>query len=86
MPNFNLRNITPKTMAKLKKEAEKQKISVNSLILQIVEQGLGNIIPRKKSLFHDLDHLAGTWSKEDESEFNKNIESFEKGDKQVWNS
>jgi hypothetical protein len=82
--NFNLRNISPEVMSLLKKEAAKQKVSVNSLILQIVEQSLGFAYPVKKSLFHDLDYLSGTWTSEDENRFNKNSKTFEKIDEDLW--
>jgi hypothetical protein len=71
-------------MSLLKKEATKQKISVNSLILQIIEHSVGVAHPTKKIVFHDLDHLAGTWSDKDKKVFDGNIKSFEKIDKELW--
>lgn len=82
--SFNLRNIAPNVMLLLKKEAAKQKISVNSLILQMIEQGVGIAHPTKKVIFHDLDHLAGTWSDKDKKAFDENIKSFENLDKELW--
>lgn len=75
--NFNLRNIAPDVMSLLKKEAAKQKISINSLILQIIKQGLNIAHPTKKTVFHDLDYLAGTWSNKDKKTFDNNIKFFE---------
>lgn len=74
-PRFKLRNITPNMMSLLKEKASKQKTSVNSLILQIIEQHLG--------IYHDLDALAGTWSDEDKKEFDKNTRSFSSIDERV---
>jgi Arc-like DNA binding dprotein len=82
--NFNLRNLPPEVMSLLRKKATKQKISMNSLILQIIEQGLGIVYPAKRTIFHDLDHLAGTWSREDKQSFNDNMHTFEKLDKELW--
>lgn len=83
--NFNLRNIPDNVMGLLKKKSAKQKISTNSLILQIIEQSLGVIQqPTKKTVFHDLDHLAGTWNKQDEQEFNENIKLFGDIDEDLW--
>lgn len=39
--NFNLRGISPEVMAILKREAYGKKISLNLLILQLIEQGIG---------------------------------------------
>lgn len=82
--NFNLRKIPPTTMALLKKKAIEQKTSVNSLLLKLVEQGLGIIHLTKKPVFHDLDYLAGTWNDKEAQAFETNIKSFEKIDKELW--
>jgi hypothetical protein len=82
--NFNLRNIAPDMSLLLKREAIKRNISVNSLILQIIEQGLGIAHPAKKTVFHDLDYLAGTWSHEDKKVFDDNIKFFKNIDKELW--
>ncbi|NET70977.1 MAG: hypothetical protein F6K62_08510 [Sphaerospermopsis sp. SIO1G2] len=36
------------------------------------------------SPYHDLDHLAGTWTKEDETEFLLNTQQFNEIDSQLW--
>ena len=82
--NFNLRNIAPNVMSSLKKEAIKQNLSVNSLILHIIEESIGITHKAKKTIFHDLDYLAGTWNKKDKEEFEKNIKHFESIDKELW--
>lgn len=82
--NFNLRNIPLDVMSLLKKEAENQKISVNSLLLLIIEQGLGITHQNTKCIYHDLDYLAGTWSDNDKKNFDANIKNFEKIDKELW--
>lgn len=75
--NFKLRKIPPKIMTLLKKKAAKQKLSINSLILQIIEQDLGAIQPKKKVTYDDLDYLAGTWTEQDKKDFDQNIKFFE---------
>lgn len=80
--NFNLRGIPLEVMNKLKHEAKKMHTSVNQLILQMIEAGVG--FTRKKKVYHDLDHFAGTWSKEDVKIFQKNTGYFEKIDKEMW--
>jgi len=82
--SFNLRKIAPEVMLLLKKKAMKQKISINSLILKIIDQGLGIAYPIEKAFFHDLDYLAGTWSEKEKKEFDDNIKPFENIDKDLW--
>jgi hypothetical protein len=77
--NFNLRGIPLNVMDTLKKEAKKLRISINTLILKMIERSLD--CSRKKFIHHDLDHLAGSWSFEEAKIFNKSIKSFEKNDK-----
>lgn len=81
--NFNLRNIPSEVMDLLKREAKRLRTSVNTLMLKMIEQGLG--LKYEKPIHHDLDHLAGSWSTKDEKEFKENILSFEKIDKELWN-
>ncbi len=82
--NFNLRGITSEVMVALKQEAEKQNISVNFLILKLIESGIGYNHTIKRPTYHDLDALAGTWSAKDERKFIKNTKNFEKIDKNLW--
>lgn len=80
--NFNLRGIPSEIMNILKKEAKRLHMSVNSLTLKLIEQSLG--ISHEKFIYHDLDHLAGSWSSEEEKIFNKETKFFEKIDKEMW--
>lgn len=84
LSNFNLRNIPQDVLLNLKKEARDQKTSVNSLILQILEQKYHPNHTLKKGSFHDLDYLAGTWNEQDEQEFKKKIKSLENIDEELW--
>lgn len=76
--NFNLRGIPPEVMDSLKRESKRLHTSVNSLILKMIENGLG--FSKAKITFHDLDHLAGTWKQSDREEFEENTKFFERID------
>jgi len=69
-------------MVHLKREAKRLRMSVNALALKMIESGLG--LSCEKIVYHDLDHLAGTWSSEEGKAFKKNTKSFEKIDKEMW--
>ncbi len=68
-------------MEHLKKEAKRLRASVNALVLKIIEQGVG--FSHKKTTYHDLDHLAGSWSASDEKSFKENTHSFEQMSEQM---
>jgi hypothetical protein len=80
--NFNLRGIPSEVMDLLKQEAKRLQTSVNVLILKMIERGLG--FTNERPVFHDLDHLAGSWSSAEEKTFEENTEYFEKIDKELW--
>jgi Arc-like DNA binding domain len=80
--NFNLRGVPNEVMLLLKKKAREQKISTNSLILKIVEEGIGT--KPKKKIYHDLDELAGSWSLQEGDEFEESTKIFEQIDKDLW--
>ena len=82
--NFNLRGVSPKVMNLLKQEAKKLKISVNSLILRLIEQGVGFSNKRQKIKHHDLDFLIGTWSTEESNQFDDDVKVFERIDDELW--
>jgi hypothetical protein len=80
--SFNLRGIPEEIMTLLKREAKRLRTSVNVLILKMIERGLG--FSCEKSSYHDLDHLAGSWSIAEEKTFEENTKHFEKIDKEFW--
>lgn len=80
--NFHVRDIPAEVMAQLKREAKRLHTSVNALVLKMIERGLG--FTAEKSTYHDLDHLANSWSVEEEKMFLENTQSFEQIDKDLW--
>ena len=80
--NFNLRGIPEEVMAVLKKEAKRLHTSINAVALKMIERGLG--ISSEKVRYHDLDHLAGSWSRADEQAFREGTEPFQKIDEDLW--
>ena len=67
----------------MEEEAKSQRTSINSLFLKIIEQGIGYRRHGKKTCYHDLDNLAGTWTKEEAKAFEENTKVFESIDKEI---
>ena len=82
--NFNLRGIPREAMLSLKKQAKNQEMSVNLLILKMIQMSIGYAQPIKMATYHELDALAGAWSAKEADEFSKNTEQFENIDKDIW--
>lgn len=84
MTSIHVRKIDENLLKKLKQEAGKQRISVNSLVLSLLRYGLGISYQRKLPLYQDLDKFIGTWSAKDVEEFKKSTSDFEKIDEDMW--
>lgn len=84
MATMTLRGIDDKTVEVLKERAKREGSSVNAVTLRLLRESLG-LEKKKRNVVHtDLDYLAGTWSKEEESEFERNTAVFEKVDEEIW--
>jgi hypothetical protein len=85
MANFSLRGIDEETALRLKNEARGRGVSVNALILELIQQGLGLRGGRApQAVYRDLDALAGTWGAEETAGFLEAISDFERIDEGIW--
>ena len=84
MKTITIRGIDPGLDRVIKSRAKQNNLSVNQWILQALRKltGMGKESVFKK--YHDLDALAGGWSKEEAKAFQKNTQIFEKIDEEVW--
>lgn len=84
MKTVTIRGIDAEMDQMIKSKAEQSNLSVNQWLLQALKKitGTGKEPAFKK--YHDLDSLAGGWSKEETKTFNKNTQIFERIDKGVW--
>ncbi len=84
MKTITIRGIEPELDRMIKSQAKQNNLSVNQWILQVLKKitGLGKEKVFKK--YHDLDGLAGGWSKEEVKAFFKNTEIFERIDEDIW--
>ncbi len=85
MTNLSIRGLDDKALAALKKRAAKEEASVNTLVLRLIEQGLGLRRAKPALTRHDdLDALAGSWRQNDAAEFEHATAAFNKVDAQLW--
>ena len=84
MKSITIRGIDPGLDRVIKSHARQNNLSVNQWILQALKKmtGIGKESVFKK--YHDLDALAGGWSKEEEKAFQKNTKVFERIDEDLW--
>lgn len=85
MGNINLRNIDEETVSRLKEKARRRGMTVNSLVVQLIQREVGlKSTPPRRPAYHDLDHLAGTWSVEEAGLFIDALRDFERVDEEMW--
>ena len=84
MSTITIRGIDEITAKILKEKAKKEGTSVNAVLLNTLKESLGLGKKKRTVVYTDLDHLAGTWSEKDFSEFQKKIADFETVDKKIW--
>jgi plasmid stability protein len=85
MSNLSVRGLDDKALAKLKIMAAREEVSVNSVVVRLIEQGVGQRPLKTVVRRHDdLDALAGRWSKREAQAFAKAIAPFSEIDEQLW--
>lgn len=76
---YTIRNIPEHVDVALRQRAKEEGKSLNKTVLEALESGL-NL--DGKRVYHDLDHLIGTWKPN--PEFDKIMEDHRKIDPELW--
>ncbi len=84
MTTMTIRGIDEVTLNALKNKAQQEGSSVNATILKLLKKELGTAKKKRIVEHTDLDHLAGTWSDKDYTEFLKKTADFTKIDENIW--
>ncbi len=85
MADLSLRGLDEVTAKRLRSEAKRRGLSINSLVIQLIREGVGTKRPEvSRAPFSDLDRLAGTWSKDEAERFMKAVSDFEQIDRDLW--
>ncbi len=83
MKALTLRNIPYELSKLIQKKAANMHISLNQAVIKILAETIGEK-QKKKTLHHDLDALAGTWTKEEASQFDRHLSKQRQIDKDLW--
>lgn len=85
MTNLSIRGLDDQALALLKRRAAQQGASVNSLVVGLIERGLGLKPDPVTPVRHDdLDALAGTWNREEAAAFKRATSTFSTVDPDLW--
>lgn len=85
MATMSIRGLDEKALARLKRRAEREGASLNSLVVRLLQGEIGK--PDKHRVlqkFDDLDALAGTWSSREARAFERSTAAFSEVDPTLW--
>jgi hypothetical protein len=84
MANISVRGVDEQALRRLKQLARRRGISLNRLILEML-QGSGQAQAARGQLDHtDMDDLAGTWTAAEARQFEKDTATFRQIDETLW--
>ena len=84
MKTLTIRGIDTELDFKIKERAKQNGESINKIVLRLINSAFGLEKNKLFPTYHVLDSLAGTWTKEDENNFNQNIKELSEVDKNLW--
>ena len=84
MKTVTLRNIPPALNRIISARGRAKKMSLNKAVIDLLEEHMGDATQSKVSESHDLDDLAGSWSKREADAFDKALARQRSIDKDLW--
>jgi hypothetical protein len=85
MKATTVRNLPPEVARAIRERAAKGRTSSNRAIIDLLETAIGGRRAKKtQNGHHDLDRLAGTWSKEEAAAFEAALRGQHAIDPEIW--
>jgi hypothetical protein len=86
--SITIEGIDEATFEKLLAKAKQRGVTIGVIAREALQRTAETPTPpvenQSSGPWHDLDHLAGTWTDEDLAEFNAATADFEKIDPELW--
>ncbi|TKB94253.1 MAG: hypothetical protein E8D40_01825 [Nitrospira sp.] len=71
MKAVTLRNLPPQLDRTIRERAKKKGVSVNKVVIGLLQEHLGESERKMVRQYHDLDELPGSWSKQEAEAFDE---------------
>jgi hypothetical protein len=85
MKAVTLRRLPPELARIIRRKADQERTSINKAVISLLEESVGVRGRRKAKPFqHDLDALAGSWTKEEAAAFEKALAKQRTIDPHLW--
>jgi hypothetical protein len=85
MNAISIRGLDDATLLRIKEQAQREGVSMNSLVLRLLETGAGTRPARGAApVYDELNALAGTWTSAETSAFVRLTAAFNEVDPSLW--
>ena len=86
MKQLTVRGFDEELAETIRRIAERDDISLNKAALKLLRKGAGlsQDAGRTDTVGSSLDHLIGSWSRDEAAEFDAALEDFETIDESIW--
>jgi plasmid stability protein len=84
MKAVTLRNLPPQLDRTIRQRAKKKGVSVNKVVISLLQDHLGESDRKPVRRYHDLDELAGSWSKQEAAAFERTLARQRGIDPEMW--
>lgn len=84
MKAVTLRNLPASLDRTIRQRAKKKGVSVNKVVISLLQDHLGESEVQPVRRYHDLDGLAGSWSKQEAEAFEKTLAQQRAIDPEMW--
>ena len=81
---ITLRNLPKKLDQTIQRRAKEKGISVNKAVITLLEEQLEMKSKKPSVEYHDLDNLAGSWTKAEADAFDKTLTKQRAIDLELW--
>lgn len=84
MKVVTLRNLPPSLDRTIRQRAKKNGVSVNKVVISLLQDHLGESDKRPVRRYHDLDELAGLWNRQEAEAFEQTLAKQRAIDPEMW--
>jgi plasmid stability protein len=84
MKAVTLRNLPPQLDRTIRQRAKQKGVSVNKVVIGLLQDHLGESEQKRTRRYHDLDELAGSWDKQDAEAFDRALAKQRGIDLEMW--
>jgi hypothetical protein len=84
MKAITLRNLPPQLDRTIRERAKKKGVSVNKVVIGLLQDHLGESERKTVRRYHDLDDLSGSWTRQEAEAFDRALEKQRGIDLEMW--